>query len=178
MLSRECGIFETPPDFVVDAPMRNGAAFLPCLLCCLSAAAADLDARRDAVMAELEALQPLLASPQNCQRIGFHGLAAEPAWIVIDHGGGDRCSPPGEMARGELAGILMGRLSPRPPHAPKTRHSVGTCVGPPRPSHKPSGRMGVATRRRALRPRPARFRSPPATRRTAARWRAQTRAAT
>ena len=87
MLSRECGIFETPPDFVVDAPMRNGAAFLPCLLCCLSVAAADLDARRDAVMAELEALQPLLASPQTCQRIGFHGLAAEPAWIVIDHGG-------------------------------------------------------------------------------------------
>lgn len=87
MLSRECGIFEKPPDFVVDAPMRNAAAFLPCLLCCLSVAAADIDAQRAAVMAELEALPPLLASPQTCQRIGFHGLAAEPAWIVIDLGG-------------------------------------------------------------------------------------------
>ena len=50
------------------------------------AAAADLDMRRAAVVAELATLPPLLASPQTCQRIGFHGVAADPAWVVIDLG--------------------------------------------------------------------------------------------
>lgn len=64
--------------------MRNVTVFLPCLLFCLSSTAADLDARRAAVEAELDTLPPLLASPQTCQRIGFHGYAADPAWVVID----------------------------------------------------------------------------------------------
>jgi signal transduction histidine kinase len=86
VLGRESGIFEKTPYFVMNAPMRNAAAFLPCLLCCLSVAAADLDTRRAAMVAELDTLPPLLASPQTCQRIGFHGLAADPAWVVIDLG--------------------------------------------------------------------------------------------
>lgn len=64
--------------------MRNAIALLPCLICCLSVAAAELDARRAAIVEELESLPPLLPSPQTCQRIGFHGHAADPAWVVID----------------------------------------------------------------------------------------------
>jgi signal transduction histidine kinase len=67
--------------------MRKLVAVFSCLLSCLSAEAAeaaDLDMRRAAVVAELGTLPPLVASPQTCQRIGFHGHAAEPAWVVID----------------------------------------------------------------------------------------------
>ena len=64
--------------------MRKLVAVFSCLLSCLSAEAADLDMRRAAVVAELGSLPPLVASPQTCQRIGFHGHAAEPAWVVID----------------------------------------------------------------------------------------------
>jgi signal transduction histidine kinase len=73
----------------MDPSMWNVVACLPCLLGCAFvsvAAAADLDARRATVEAELETLPPLLASPQTCQRIGFHGHAAEPAWVVVDLG--------------------------------------------------------------------------------------------
>jgi signal transduction histidine kinase len=66
--------------------MWRAVAIVPCLLGGVAAAAADLDARRAAVVAELDSLPPLLSSPQTCQRIGFHGLAAEPAWIVLDLG--------------------------------------------------------------------------------------------
>jgi signal transduction histidine kinase len=64
--------------------MRKLVAVFSCLLSCLSAEAADLETRRAAVVAELGTLPPLVASPQTCQRIGFHGHAAEPAWVVID----------------------------------------------------------------------------------------------
>jgi hypothetical protein len=64
--------------------MRKLVAVFSCLLSCLSADAANLDMRRAAVVAELGTLPPLVASPQTCQRIGFHGHAAEPAWVVID----------------------------------------------------------------------------------------------
>jgi signal transduction histidine kinase len=64
--------------------MRKLVAVFSCLLSCLSAEAANLDMRRAAVVAELGTLPPLVASPQTCQRIGFHGHAAAPAWVVID----------------------------------------------------------------------------------------------
>ncbi len=64
---------------------RSVTTFL-CLPGAFMAAAADLETRRADVVGELDTLPPLLASPQTCQRIGFHGLAAEPAWVVIDLG--------------------------------------------------------------------------------------------
>ncbi|MFM9196660.1 MAG: histidine kinase, partial [Planctomycetia bacterium] len=73
----------------MNLSMRNVVACLPCLLGCVFVsvvAAADLDGRRAAVKAELDTLPPLLASPQTCQRIGFHGHAADPAWVVVDLG--------------------------------------------------------------------------------------------
>ena len=64
--------------------MRKLVAVFSCLLSCLSAAAADLETRRAAVVAELDALPPLLESAQTCQRIGFHGLAGDSAWVELD----------------------------------------------------------------------------------------------
>lgn len=73
-----------PPAAWVERAIRTLVMHVPCLFCVVSATAAGLDMRRAAVVAELESLPPLVASPQTCQRIGFHGHAAEPAWVVID----------------------------------------------------------------------------------------------
>ncbi len=64
--------------------IRKLVAVFSCLLSCLLAEAADLETRRAAVVAELETLPPLLESAQTCQRIGFHGLAGDPAWVELD----------------------------------------------------------------------------------------------
>jgi signal transduction histidine kinase len=47
---------------------------------------ASLNERLQVIQRELESLPKLIPSPQTQQRLGFHGLKADPAWVMIDFG--------------------------------------------------------------------------------------------
>lgn len=47
---------------------------------------ASLNERLKGIQQELESLPKLIPSAQNQQRLGFHGLKADPAWVMIDFG--------------------------------------------------------------------------------------------
>lgn len=47
---------------------------------------ATLNERLKGIQQELESLPKLIPSAQNQQRLGFHGLKADPAWVMIDFG--------------------------------------------------------------------------------------------
>jgi signal transduction histidine kinase len=62
-------------------------AIWPCAVSTAGAAAvASMNERLKGIQQELESLPKLIPSAQNQQRLGFHGLKADPAWVMIDFG--------------------------------------------------------------------------------------------
>jgi len=62
-------------------------AIWPCAVTTAGAAeVASLKERLKGIQQELESLPKLIPSAQTQQRLGFHGLKADPAWVMIDFG--------------------------------------------------------------------------------------------